>query len=356
MGELDDNQQARLFDALLEDAERWRVAPRAQSRRAAELDDEVAEDLALVAALRDVTPGRGEVEFARSRVGQRLAEMMRTESAPSEAAWDDGARVAPWEVAAPPTTPMSRPYRSARAQRIWRQTQPAQTTRARIPLSRMIAGVAALLILAFGLLAGASVASAQALPESPLYAIKRAEETTLLALSWTDQSKGQTLMMIADHRITEAMAEAGLQHTTEARALLGEFNTALSQLIDLTAHANAAHEDSSSLTRAVQVTLEVEQNAAAQAAAQGETTFAQAAQTSAQAAVTHIQQAGIALPGQSGQSHGKGNGAGATSTSSATKTTGNGNGNGSGKPQHTPGPKATHTPHTNPGNGNGNGG
>jgi hypothetical protein len=204
---------------------------------------------------------------------------------------------------------------------------------------------------------GASMASAHALPESPFYGVKRAEEATLLALAWNDDSKGQTLAMIAHHRITEAVAEADQGHDAEARALLAQFDTALGQLIDLTAHAQAIHENASSLTSAMQTTLEAERNAAAQAAAHGETAFAAAANVSVQAASDHIQQAGVDVPGKSNQSssNNKGSGKSGGNSGGQGSSNGSGNGNGSnGKPQQTPGANATHTPH--PGQNNGSGG
>ena len=342
MGELDDNQQARLFDALLSDAEQWHTPPRAQARRAAETDETVAEDLSLIVALRDVKPARDEAEFARARVAQRLAAVMRSEPGPLPVVTQpQGARAWLRALTAPPATTARRVTAGPASARARHDAAPEQRSRIGETLGRLAMVAVALLVVGFGLLAGASVASAHALPESPFYGVKRAEESTLLALSWTDDSKGATLTMIADHRIVEAGAEADLHHSAEAHALLGEFDTAFAQLIDLTAHAQSAHEDTSTLARAVQTTLETGQSVATQAATHGHPTFAQAANASAQAAAAHIQQAGIKLPDKSGNSKGKGNGAG---NNGASSNAGGANSN-SGKPQQTPGAAATHTPH-----------
>lgn len=349
MGELDENQQARLFDALLSDAEKWNTAPRAQARRAADTDDVVAEDLSLIVSLREVRLPRSETEFARARVGQRLANMMQAEPGPPPVVGRvQSARAWLRAVTAPP----ARAARVTAPQRPQDQRDqrgaPAAYSPIGATLRRAAAFAAVAMVAACVSLAGASVASAHALPESPLYGVKRAEETTLLALAWNDESKGQTLAMIANHRLTEAAAEADQRRNTEARALLGEFDTAMGKLIDLTAHAQAIHEDSSDLASAVQATLEAERNTAAQAAAHGETAFAEAANASMRAAKAHIQQAGIELPGKSGQNNGnKGSG----------QNNGKGSSQGSNSGRPTPPvsvtPGATHTPHTGQSNGSG---
>ena len=331
MSELDDMRRARLFDTLLDEIEHWRASPDAQIRRAAQQDDEVAADLDLMTALADTRIARDELEFARARTGRRLEELMRAEPMGAQAARSPTQDARGWARArlraltAPPAATVAR----------WRGGDAAEA--GRTWLRRATPLVAALLLVVFASLAGASAASAQALPESPLYAIKRGDESVLLALSWNDVSKGQTLTMIANHRLTEASAEADLHRTVEAQSLLGEFDTAFTQLIDLGAHAQATHEDSMTLARAVQTTLETEQGIAQHAATHGEKTFAQAANASAHSAAAHIQSVGLKLPTPD-TNNGKGKGKG------------NGNG-GAGQPQQTPSVEPTHTPHPNQGGG-----
>lgn len=339
MGELDENQQARLFDALLNDAEKWNTAPRAQARRAAETDETVAENLSLIVSLREVSLPRSETEFARSRVGQRVADLMRSEPAPPPSTRAQSARAWLRAVTSPPA-------RAARVTTPQRQRRSAATQPIGATLRRLSAFAAVAMTLAFVLLAGGSVASAHALPESPFYSVKRAEEATLLALAWNDDSKGQTLAMIANHRITEATTEVSQRHSAEARALLGEFDTALGQLIDLTAHAQVTHENASNLASAVLTTLDAERNAAAQATAHGDAAFAAAANASVAAAKAHIQRAGIELPGKSGQNNGNNKGSGQNNDK------GSGQNSSAGKPQQTPSAGATHTPHAGSGGGN----
>lgn len=356
MNEMDERQQARLFDALLDDADRWNTAPHAQARRAAEADRTVADDLALVAALRAVAPARLETEAARERVGQRLAQLMREEPGHVTTGRLHGARAWLRAVTAPP-------MRAARERVTPRLaiTAPPATRPANKRLRRVLAlgGVAFLLIVA--LLAGATVASGQALPESPLYSLKRAEETLQLDLAQTDGDKGEALAIIASHRLAEATAEAELRHPDEAQALLRQFDAALYQLISLTAEAQASHEaDAASLIRALRTILAAEAQSSARAAARGETSFKAAIIASAEAALAHIQQLGLVLPdsptqsgvGQNAGSGASSVGAGGSGAGGGNGGSGNGGGNhhdtsgkGTGASQGTPGPKPTHTPH-----------
>ena len=215
--------------------------------------------------------------------------------------------------------------------------------------------VGALLLLACCALAGISAAAARALPESPLYAVKRAEETTLLTMSWGDSSRGQSLNLIANHRLGEAATEADLHRLPEARSLLSQFDSAFTELIALTRHAQALHEDTSALTSGIQATVASEQSIGATANALGEASFATVVTSSAQSAMTQMQAAGIGVSANPNQGHdhqGNGNGHSNGTGNGNGNGYGHGNGNGSGTPGLTPTPKPTHAPH---GNGNGNG-
>lgn len=356
MSEMDERKQARLFDALLDDADRWNTAPHAQARRAAETDETVAEDLSLVAALRMVAPSRLETEAARERVGQRLAQVMREEPGHATAGRLRGARAWLRAVTAPPM----RAVRERVTPRLAITAPPAaRLANERLRRALALGGAAFLLIVA--LLAGATVASGQALPESPLYGLKRAEETFQLDLARTDGDRGAALAMIAGHRLTEATAVADQQRPDEALALLRQYDAALIQLISLTAEAQTSHEaDAARLARAVQATLAAEAQSAAHAAAHGETRFDAAITASTQAAQAQIQQAGLTLPNPpaqsgAGQNVGQNAGSGASSVgsnsggnsggSNSGGSSGGNSGKGSGGSQGTPGPKPTHTPH-----------
>lgn len=319
MSEPPQNQQERLFDAFLDESVRFHIPPLPQSRRAAEMDEDVAADLALIAALQQVNPGRHEREGAYTRVGERIAKLMAAESSPAGGADKKGARAFLRAVTAPPVL-------TAR--------QPAIRQRALDALRRTSILVAALLVAATAALAGASVASAHALPDSPLYTVKRAEEQLLWAVAWTDESKGQTLTVIAGHRLHEATAEADQRHTAEALRLVGNLNTTLGSLVTLTAQVQHAHKDTTALTGDIRTMLDAEQTIAAQAATHGETDFAKALSDSMQTVHAQIATAGVTLPKAPHQG-----------------SNGQNNGDGQGKPQQTPTPKPTHTPRTDSGSG-----
>ncbi len=79
------------------------------------------------------------------------------------------------------------------------------------PLARAWVGSAAVLVLTVGIGGGATVASASAMPESPLYGIKRLTERTRLAMTASEERRADLLLAYADERVREltVMAEAG---------------------------------------------------------------------------------------------------------------------------------------------------
>lgn len=193
----------------------------------------------------------------------------------------------------------------------------------------------AVLVVAMATLASASGAAARALPESPLYTVKLAEEATLMGLSWNDESKGQTLLMIASHRLGDSAQEADQRHTVQAHRLMTEFRTTLTQAVDLAAHAKAMHEDTSALTSGIQSTLDEASTLASQASQRGDTDYSAAALASVASVSAYVGQVGITLPpkSSSGKGHdGKGNG---------SDHNGDQGGNQNGG-QSTPDPKSTH--------------
>jgi len=346
--ELDDLRRERLFDSLLSAGDHWHMPLDAQAERAADTDAGVAEDLALLAQLRALQTGREETEFARARIARQLDELLYAEPMGAEAAQPldahDWMRSRLRALTAPPADELAAARRSAERQAADRAARLAR----RQAITRVVAGhtatlVGAALLLVCATLTGVSAAAARALPESPLYAVKRAEETTLLAISWGDVSRGQTLNMIANHRLTEAASEADLHRIPEAHSLLHQFDSTFTELITLTRHAQAQHEDTSSLTSGIQATVVSEQSIGATASAHGEVSFAAAVTSSAQSAMTQMQAAGIGTnPGHSHDHSNNGNH--------------NGAGNGNGSPAQTPTPKPTHTPRTGSGSGAGPGG
>ena len=79
------------------------------------------------------------------------------------------------------------------------------------PLARAWVGSAAVLVLTIGIGGGATVASASAMPESPLYGIKRLTERARLALTPSETLRAELLLTFAGERAREldVMAEEG---------------------------------------------------------------------------------------------------------------------------------------------------
>ena len=79
------------------------------------------------------------------------------------------------------------------------------------PLARAWVGSVAVLVLTIGIGSGATVASAGAMPESPLYGIKRLAERTRLAMTASETQRAELLLAFADERLREltVMAEEG---------------------------------------------------------------------------------------------------------------------------------------------------
>lgn len=340
--ELDDLRRERLFDSLLSAGDRWHLTLDTQAARAADADVGVAEDLALLARLRALQTGREETEFARARIARQLDELMRAEPLGAEAARPPDARE--WmrarmrALTAPPADQVAAARQRAERKEAERGGRLARRQAIMgIVTGRAATLVGSLLLLACCALAGVSAAAAHALPESPLYAVKRAEETTLLAISWGDSSRGQTLNMIANHRLGEAATEADLNRLPEARSLLSQFDSTFTELVALTRHAQALHEDTSALTSGIQATVASEQSIGATASAHGETSFATAVSTSAQSAMTQMQAAGIGVSNNPNHGH--------DHNGNDNHGNGNGNGNASATPGLTPTPKPTHAPH-----------
>ncbi len=71
------------------------------------------------------------------------------------------------------------------------------------PLARAWVGSAAVLVLALGISGGATVASASAMPESPLYGIKRLAERARLAMTPSEARRSDLLLTFADERARE---------------------------------------------------------------------------------------------------------------------------------------------------------
>ena len=119
-------------------------------------------------------------------------------------------------------------------------------------------------------------ASAGALPGSPLYAMKRANEDFHLRIAWSSQMRSQMLAQIAANRLAEARAEAARHNNAQALSLMKESDEATAQLINLAITLRSRHEDDTDVQRALATTLRAEYDALTQAQSDGQSAFAQA--------------------------------------------------------------------------------
>ena len=167
----------------------------------------------------------------------------------------------------------------------------------RLLLPHPSALLAAALIL-FALLGAwlASNAAANALPGSPLYGLKRAEEGIALATAWSDQRHGDVLLTMADRRLIEIRAKARGGGVAEVRTLAAEFDATMRDLIQLTATMQTHHEDSHRIAAGLVHVLAAENQAIRSAQQSGQTIIAQTLAAAAQDQQLAIQASNVTLP------------------------------------------------------------
>ncbi len=134
---------------------------------------------------------------------------------------------------------------------------------------------AVLLVCALGIWQTLNAASV-ALPGSPLYAVKRGTEWIAVTSAWSDRRRGEVLASIAAQRLAEARAVAARHNDALVRSLTGELNSTMHDLILLTAHMKAKHEDTTVVVRALARDLGAEYAALQLARQSGQTVLAQA--------------------------------------------------------------------------------
>jgi hypothetical protein len=189
-------------------------------------------------------------------------------------------------------------------------------------------GLAAAILLVCGLLGWQlSQAAAAALPESPLYGLKRLDERVALATAWSDQRRGLVLASIADHRLAELLAEASQQHTPVLRSLAVDLDSTMRELIALTANMAARHEDTRSVAQALVDELDAQATALAAARQSHSVALAAVLNVTVQSEAHAIQAYQLSLP----------SGGAATPAASATPTAG-----GSGAAQQPATPAGAH--------------
>lgn len=308
----------RLLDNLLNDvAEGRRTTAECLSLCQVEHPDLVS-PLELAFALNDLPPDDSEVMAAQQNVWEAIA-----------AKFDDNVRCDATLATAPARRIL--PFATRIQRRRW------------TPLA-ICAAMFALVLMGVWI---ATVASADALPGSPLYGVKRADEDFQLRIAWSSQMRSQALAQIALHRLDEARAEAARGNETEALTLMDESDAATRQLIDLAVSLKRDHQNDTAVQNALAATLRAEYDALHQAQNSGQTMLAQALSVSVADQQQVMSASDIKTPPSATPSP--------TSPPNATH------------PAHTPHatPSAHPTPPTNPtppahptpgsGNGNGNG-
>jgi hypothetical protein len=284
------------------------------------MSDAPTADMGLARILRELPLPPGEVTAAREQVWARLLEDIARDNAP------------------PPGTKFTPLIRTARKETYAYESPPAAAPawqegdswdtayRAR----RLLLIVAMLLVFVVTGV-GVSLASASALPSSPLYGVKRAEEWLELHTAWSDQRRGDALLAIASHRLAEAEAESEAGNGDSVHSLVQELDGTVTEAIDLAASMISKHEDATAITAGLERVLNDENTVQSQAQQQGHQALATTLGELHGRQLAAIQSHHLNLPHSTPGNHAGGNGNGPH----ATQTPGgsgecNGKGSGSG--------------------------
>ena len=239
----------RLLDNLLHNVEAGKQTPAECLSLCQQIYPDLVPSLELALALSDWEPDDAEVAAAQQSVWESLESRMTT--------FDDTADCGHvWELPR-----VARPVASLMARR-QRQRW--------LPMAVCAAMVALVLMGAWALTA----ASSEALPGSPLYGVKRADEDFQLRIAWSSQMRSQTLAVIAVRRLEEARAEAARGDNSQALALMNESDIATRQLIDLAITLQRDHQNDIVVQNALATTLRAEYDALHQAQSDGQTALA----------------------------------------------------------------------------------
>lgn len=328
----------RQFNDILDAAESDSEALLAAARQIERHDTEISADLHLLAQLLNVSPTRAEIDSARLRVGQRLTRDIFAGNGDQDS---QKHALRPLRLSEPPDI-IPTPDDPASARPLSADAPRATILPRRLPsMRRIIIGTVAAATLLLALGAGLTAASAQSLPESPLYSVKRAEETLLLAFPLNDSARAWALSMVAQRRLAEAQHEAINGNNAEATTLLSQYNDDMRSLIMLAAVVNARHGDSSAITTQILMLLQTQQTIQQSSIARSDSSFSRALNDSAATISATLLEQNVTLPntkGSAGQNNGKGHGGATTPTptigptptvpgSSGTHSHGHGNGN-----------------------------
>lgn len=251
------------------------------------------------------------------------------------------------QTSAAPTTAVSK---GARGMSAWRRGAGRKISRWR----SIALAAAVLLVCALGIWQTLNAAGA-ALPDSPLYAVKRGTEWIALTSAWSDQRRGEVLASIAAQRLAEARAASARHNDALVRSLTGELNSTMRDLISLTASMKARHEDTTVVARDLARDLGAEYAAMQLAWKSGQTTLAQALDTSIVAQQKAIKQYNLSLPPVDGVPAGSPSGSPSASPPGKAQQASPPNPN-SGPPSPPASPPASHVTAGQGGSGHGTGG
>lgn len=306
----------RLFDNLLNDVATGRRTPEECLSLCQQRHPELVSSLKFAFSLRSVSPDLTELETARMNTWHTITAVLdRQNETPIETHPD---------IRVTPSRPMSK--RHSR----WR-------------VAALSAAIVAIAFMGNWML---SSVTADALPGSPFYTLKRADENVQLQMAWSSQMRGEVLSQIALHRLAEAREEADLQNISQALALVDESNAATHQLIALAILLQSQHQNSDAVTQALATTMQAEYDALQQARNDGQIALAQALSASYADQQSTLSASKVVLPPLA-------NPPTSVPTTAANPTRG---------AHPTPPPHPTHIPHETPttkptpnGNGNGSG-
>jgi hypothetical protein len=266
---------------------------------------EVMADLRLAQRLQQVRPPEREVADARARVRLTVLTAIAADlpASPVPSGYD----------------PM--PSRdSADSSDVESPNPRSHDPRFRVP--RPPAFVAAALILV-AVLGGwiATSTAANALPGTPLYGLKRAEEGLDLATAWSDQRRGDVLLTMADQRLAEIRAEARGDDVAEVHALAADFEGTMHDLIQLTASMQTHHDDTRRVAAGLARTLAAENQVIRAAHQSGQVFVAQTLTIAVQDQLAAIQVSNVRLPPVAGERHGTGTTSGGHATGNSAGPT-----------------------------------
>src|SRR5712692_4500329 len=123
------------------------------------------------------------------------------------------------------------------------------------PAPYIVRGVATVVIVV-GLAGGATVASADTLPDDPLYAVKLAGEELRLALAATSEDRASVELSIAEHRLSEAERLAATGRVDDAIMASSSYRERVARAAAQLSALETAEQTTSSTTSALLTQLD----------------------------------------------------------------------------------------------------